>query len=120
MQKNAGAGAEKRAIKNVCVIGAGVMGQAIAAHMVNAGINCLLLDIKVPNDANKLAKEAIKKIQTSKPSLVFAKAMAEAIKVGNIEDDVGKLKDCDLVIEAIIEKPEAKQSLFKKIEPFLG
>lgn len=120
MQKNASVNASKRAIKNVCVIGAGVMGQAIAAHMVNAGIDCLLLDIAIPADPNKLAKEAIKKIQSSKPSLIFTKSMAERIKTGNIDDDLSKLKNADLVIEAILEKEEAKQSLFKKIEPFLG
>lgn len=120
MQKNAGADAEKKAIKNVCVIGAGVMGQAIAAHMVNAGINCLLLDMKVQGDPNKLAKDAIKKIESSKPSLIFSKPMAQRIQTGNIEDDLAKLKACDLVIEAIIEKPDAKLSLFKKIEGSLG
>lgn len=120
MQKNTWTNASGRAIKNVCVIGAGVMGQAIAAHMINAGIDCLLLDIPVPGDANKLAKEAIKKIQGSKPSLIFSKAMTERLKTGNIDDDLASLKTCDLVIEAIIEKTEAKLSLYKKIAPFLG
>lgn len=120
MQKNVGRDARKRAIKNVCVIGAGVMGQAISAHMINAGIDCLLLDVKIPGDANQLAREAVKKIQNRKPSLLFSKASGANIKIGNIDDDLEKLKNCDLVIEAVVEKSEIKQALFKKIEGFLG
>ncbi len=109
------------AIKKVFVIGAGVMGQAIAAHMANAGIECTLLDVaSKEGDRNKVAKDAIKKIQTSKPSLVFTKSTADRIKVGNIEDDLSGIKSSDLVIEAIIEKLDAKVSLFKKIEQLVG
>lgn len=121
MHKIGGADVAQRAIKNVCVIGAGVMGQAIAAHMINAGLHCLLLDMPASgSEKNKLAKDAIKRIQTSKPSLIFSKSMAELIKPGNIEDDLNKIRDVDLVIEAIVEKAEAKLNLFKKIEAYLG
>jgi 3-hydroxyacyl-CoA dehydrogenase len=115
-----GVGQEFRAIKTVCVLGAGVMGQAIAAHMVNAGLDCTLLDIKAPQDKNKITKEAIKKIQTSKPSLLFSKTSSNRIKIGNIEDDLSVIKDCDLVVEAVFERMDIKQELFKKIDKVLG
>lgn len=111
----------ERAIKKVCVVGAGVMGQAIASHMVNAGLDCTLLDIpKAGEDRNKIVKDAIKKIQNSKPSLIFTKGLAELIKIGNIDDDLSVIKDCDLVIEAVLEKMDVKQALFKKMEKLLG
>lgn len=114
-------GAFKPAIKKVSVIGAGVMGQAIAAHMANAGIECTLLDVPAKEgDRNRIVKEAIKKIQTSKPSLVFTKSTADRIKIGNIEDDLSGIKSSDLVIEAIIEKLDVKVALFKKIEALVG
>lgn len=110
-----------RKIKKVCVVGAGVMGQAIAAHMINAGLDCTLLDIpKEGEDRNKIVKEAIKKIQNSKPSLLFTKDSSSLIRIGNIEDDLSVIKDCDLVIEAVIEKMDIKQALFKKMEKLLG
>ncbi|MCA9508836.1 MAG: crotonase [Myxococcales bacterium] len=109
------------AIKKVTVIGAGVMGQAIAAHMANAGIECTLLDIPAKGaDRNKIVKDAIKKIQTSKPNLAFTKSVADRIKIGNIEDDFGGIKSSDLVVEAVIEKLEVKQELFKRIEVLIG
>lgn len=114
-------GHKQRSLKKVCVIGAGVMGQAIAAHMINAGLECILLDRKTEgNDPNKIVKDAIKKIRESKPSLLFTKNDAPRINPGNIEDDLSVLKSCDLVIEAVFEKIEIKQDLFKKIAPHLG
>jgi 3-hydroxyacyl-CoA dehydrogenase len=111
----------ERSIKRVLVIGAGVMGQAIASHMVNAGLSCTLLDIATSGeDKNKIAKDAIKKIQTSKPSLLFSNSTSGLIKVGNIEDDLCQAKDCDLVIEAVLEKLDVKQNLFKKLEGLVG
>lgn len=97
------------------------MGQAIAAHMINAGLECTLLDVKAPgNDPNKIVKEAVKKIQTSKPSLLFTRNDVSRINTGNIEENISVIKDCDLVIEAVFEKIEIKQELFKKIEKHVG
>lgn len=105
-----------RTIKRVGVIGAGVMGQAIAAHMVNAGIECILLDIPVKDDRNQVVKNAIEKIETSRPSLLFSKKLISSILIGNTEDDLFRLKECDLIIEAVIEKLDIKQALFRQIE----
>jgi 3-hydroxyacyl-CoA dehydrogenase len=114
-------GQQFRAIKSVCVIGAGVMGQAIAAHMINAGLECTLLDMKTDGkDPNKIAGDAIKKIQTSKPSLLFSKTAASRINTGNIDDDLSCVKTCDLVVEAVFEKMDIKQSIFRKLEKLVG
>jgi 3-hydroxyacyl-CoA dehydrogenase len=108
-------------IKNICVIGAGVMGQGIVAHMINAGVSCTLLDVKSSgDDPNKIVKAALKKIRESKPSLLFVESSIDRIKIGNIEDDLSIIKDCDLVVEAVVEKLDIKVSLFKKIEEHLG
>lgn len=108
-------------IKRVCVLGAGVMGHAIAAHMINAGLDCTLLDIPSDGkDRNKFANDAIKKIERSKPSLLLNKKHATRIKTGNIEDDLSCIKTCDLVIEAVVENLDIKQGLFKKVQACLG
>lgn len=117
LKKKAG----KKAIKKVCVIGAGVMGQAIAAHMVNAGVDCTLLDIASDKkDRNQIVKDAIKKIKLSKPSLLFSSNYLNRIKIGNIDDDLSVVRNCDLVIEAIVEKIDIKQSLFNKLHNYLA
>jgi 3-hydroxyacyl-CoA dehydrogenase len=113
-------------IRRTAVIGAGVMGSGIAAHFANAGLEVLLLDIVPPNLAeadkgNKAKRDAwaaggLEKALKARPAAFFHKDNARLVKTGNVEDDLEKLKDCDLVIEAIIEKMEAKQALFEKLE----
>ena len=113
-------------IRRTAVIGAGVMGSGIAAHFANAGLEVLLLDIVPPNlgDADKKDKAkrdawaagGLEKALKARPAAFFHKDNARLVKTGNVEDDLEKLKDCDLVIEAIIEKVEAKQALFEKLE----
>ena len=117
-------------IRRVAVLGAGVMGSGIAAHLANAGVDCLLLDIVPPNltDAekkdpaarNRFSAGGLEKALKNRPALFFHPSRAIHVQVGNFEDDLAKLKDCDLVIEAIIEKMEAKQSLFAKLESIIG
>ncbi|HEY1097769.1 MAG TPA: 3-hydroxyacyl-CoA dehydrogenase family protein, partial [Myxococcota bacterium] len=116
----------------VCVIGAGVMGQGIAAHLANARIPVILLDIVPPSfsDADKAAglkedskafrnkfanggKDAILK---SKPSLLFSKKDAALIETGNLEDNLGRAAECDLVIEVVLERLDVKQKLFARLE----
>jgi 3-hydroxyacyl-CoA dehydrogenase len=119
----------KKPIRRTAVIGAGVMGSGIAAHFANAGLEVLLLDIVPPNvasgpqagDKDKSKRDAwaaggLEKALKARPAAFFHKDNARLVNVGNVEDDLDKLKDCDLVIEAIIEKMEAKQALFEKLE----
>ena len=118
-----------KAIRRTCVIGAGVMGAGIAAHFANAGLPVLLLDIVPPNapnltDAerkspaarNKFAAGGLERALKSRPAAFFHKANAEIVSIGNTEDDLEKVRDCDLVIEAVLEKLDVKQALFAKLE----
>jgi 3-hydroxyacyl-CoA dehydrogenase len=105
-------------INKVCVIGAGVMGSGIAAQIANAGIQVLLLDIVPPGatDRSSIAKAAIERLGKTEPAPLMSRAAAKLIKAGNIEDDLGQLASVDWIIEAVAEKLEIKQSLYKKIE----
>jgi 3-hydroxyacyl-CoA dehydrogenase len=122
-------------IKKAAVLGAGVMGAQIAAHLANAGVPCLLLDI-VPIDLtaeeqakgltlespavrNRIAAAGLEAAKKAKPAAFFSPELAGLVSVGNFEDDLPKLKTCDWVIEAIVENPEIKRSLYERIEPHL-
>ena len=105
-------------INKVCVIGAGVMGAGIAAHIANAGHQVLLMDI-VPEgatDRNVVAKGAIAKLIKSNPAALTAKRNAKLITPLNIEDDLAQIADCDWIIEAIVERLDIKQNLYAKID----
>jgi 3-hydroxyacyl-CoA dehydrogenase len=109
------------AIRKAAVIGAGVMGAAIAAHLANVGIPSLLLDV-VPantNDRNKIARTGLEKILKSRPASFYSKRGAQLITIGNIEDDLAALAGVDWIIEAVIERPDIKQALYSKIERVL-
>lgn len=105
-------------IKKAAVIGAGVMGAGIAAHLANAGLEVELLDI-VPKDAtdrDMVAKGAIERMAKTNPAPLMHKSFAKRIRPGNTEDHLDRLKDCDLVVEAVLEDPAIKSALFKKID----
>ena len=107
-------------IRKVAVLGAGVMGSGIAAHLANAGIPVLLLDIVPPNagpgERNKFALSALANLKKAKPAPLFSAAPLGLISVGNFEDDFGKLKECDWVIEVVKEDLKVKQAVFAKVE----
>lgn len=105
-------------IKKVAVIGAGVMGAGIAAHVANAGVPVVLLDI-VPKDAKDrdvIAKTAVEKMLKSEPAAFMSKAAAKLVTTGNVEDHLDQLADCDWIVEAIIERLDLKLALYKRIE----
>ena len=109
-------------IAKACVVGAGVMGSGIAAQIANAGVAVLLLDI-VPKDApgttgdrSAIAKGAIDKLLKADPAPLMSKAAAKLITPGNIEDDLGQLADVDWIVEAIIERVDLKQDLYRKLD----
>ena len=104
-------------IKKAAVIGAGVMGAGIAAHLTNAGVPVVLLDI-VPKDAtnrNAIAEGAVAKMLKTDPAPFMSKRNANMITPGNTEDDMKLLGECDWIIEAVIERLDIKQALYKKI-----
>ena len=108
-------------VKTAAVLGAGVMGTGIAAHLAGAGVRTYLLDI-VPKEAwdrNTLAKSAIKKALKSKPATFYDPDIARGVIPGNLEDDLEKLAECDLIIEAIVENLDIKKSLFAKLTPHI-
>ena len=123
-------------IKKAAVLGAGVMGATIAAHLANAGIECLLLDIipfelKPEDEAKGLTKESpawrnsfaeggLKGAIKSKPASFYAKSVAKLVKTGNFDDDLEKLAGVDWVIEVVIENLEIKHELLAKVEKVIG
>lgn len=119
-------------INKAAVIGSGVMGSGIAAHLANIGIPVLLLDI-VPNKLtaeeeakgltledkrvrNRLTDQAIKNMKKQKPAPLASKESLSLISTGNLEDDLEKLKDADWIIEVVVENLEIKKALYEKIE----
>ena len=106
-------------IKKAAVIGAGVMGAGIAAQLANAGIEVELLDRVDPKnttDRSAIAKAAVEKLLKTNPAPLMHKSNVKRIRPGNTEDDIGLLKECDLVIEAVFEDPKVKSDIFKKID----
>ncbi len=105
-------------VEKICVIGAGVMGAGIAAQIANAGVPVLLLDM-VPDgatDRNVLTKTALERLLKNQPPALMTKSAARLIEIGNIDDDMPKLKECDWIIEAVTERLDAKHALYRKIE----
>jgi 3-hydroxyacyl-CoA dehydrogenase len=115
-------------IRKVGVLGAGVMGSGIAAHIAGAGYPVLLLDIvppfpppagvdaKSPAWRNKFSLDAKEKLLKTKPASYHSKADAELIEVGNLEDDLARLNECDWVCEAVKEDLKVKRDLFARID----
>src|SRR5690606_17231171 len=104
-------------IQKVAVLGSGVMGSGIAAHMANAGVPVLLLDI-VPKDAtnrNMLAEGALEKLKKAKPAALSHPRNIKRITAGNLEDDLDKLADMDWIVEAVLEDPKVKHDVYQKI-----
>jgi 3-hydroxyacyl-CoA dehydrogenase len=104
-------------INKVAVIGSGVMGSAIAAHIANSGTPVILLDIvpKEAKDRNMLAKNAIERLLKTDPAPFTHKRKAKLITVGNLEDDLDLLGDVDWIIEAVLEDINIKKNLYKTI-----
>jgi 3-hydroxyacyl-CoA dehydrogenase len=109
-------------VRRAAVLGAGTMGSRIAAHLANAGIPALLLDI-VPEGArsrNELADRALANLVKAKPAAFYEASLASMVTPGNFEDDLAKLKQCDWVIEAVAENLEIKRALLERVVPHLA
>jgi len=122
-------------IKKAGVIGAGVMGATIAAQLANVGVETVLLDIVPPQltdddrkkglteDSkafrNKFGRNGIAGALKSKPASFYIPENAGLISIGNLEDDLGRLKDVDWIIEVVVERLDIKQRVFEKIETIL-
>lgn len=108
-------------IKKVAVLGAGVMGAQIAAHVVNAGIETCLFDLASRGtDPYQLVKTSIQKLHQLKPSPLATKNTANHILARQYDSDLGELGCCDLIIEAIGERLDWKEALYTRIAPYVG
>ena len=107
-------------IEKVAVLGAGTMGARIAAHLANAGVPSFLLDIVPPGaDAkarNKIAEAGLQAAVKSKPAAFFEPSLARLVTIGNFDDNLKWLAECDWIIEAVVEDLDIKRSLLKKVE----
>jgi 3-hydroxyacyl-CoA dehydrogenase len=120
--------ATERHIKKAAVLGSGVMGSRIACHFANIGLDVVLLDIvpfnmkeeekNKPAVRNSIVNSALQATLKANPSPIYDKNFAGRIKTGNFEDNMDLLKDCDWIIEAVIERLDIKQQLFEKVEKF--
>lgn len=105
-------------IKKIAVIGSGVMGSGIAAHVAASGTPVILLDI-VPAGAenrNILSEKAVEKQLSGKPSGFAHPKLVKLVTVGNLEDNLDMLADCDWIIEAVLERIDVKQDVYRKID----
>ncbi|MCO5334480.1 MAG: 3-hydroxyacyl-CoA dehydrogenase/enoyl-CoA hydratase family protein [Pyrinomonadaceae bacterium] len=111
-------------IRKAAVLGAGTMGAAIAAHLTNAGVPALLLDIAPKGDAagdnDLIVKSLFEAAKKLKPAPFMLAGNAKLITLGNFTDDLEKIKDCDLVIEAVVEDLDIKHKLFAEVEKYRG
>jgi len=121
-------------IEKAAVLGAGTMGAQIAAHLANAGIPTLLLDVAPrelipeeqakgltldsPQVRNRIAQAGFEAAKKAKPAAFFTPDFASRVTIGNFEDDLARLKDRDLIVEAVVEDREIKRSLFERIEQY--
>lgn len=122
----------KRIIKNVAVIGSGVMGSRIACHFANIGVHVLLLDI-APNKLteeeeakglsidhpavkNRIVNTALQTAIKSNPAPLYSKSFASRITTGNLTDDISKISKVDWIIEVVTERLDIKQKVFESVE----
>jgi len=97
-------------INKVVVIGSGTMGSGIAAHLCNANIPVVLLDLKT-----EIAEKAKEKILKSRPPLLFEQSKINILKIGNISDDFENVADADWIIEAVVERIDIKHKIYEQI-----
>lgn len=123
-----------RPIRQAAVIGSGIMGSGIAAHLANAGIPCLLLDVVPgavseeeaakgwgldhPAVRNRLATAAIAKLKKTNPAPLYDEEFAARITPGNLEDHLERIADADWIIEVVVERLDVKRGLLERIEKF--
>ena len=122
----------KRSIRKVAVLGSGVMGSAIACHFANIGCEVLLLDI-APKELtdeekakgltleskmvrNRIVQGSFDRSVKSNPAPLFSKKFASRVALGNFDDDMGKIKDFDWIIEVVVENLEIKKKVFEQVE----
>ncbi len=113
--------AQRLVIRRAAVLGAGVMGAQIAAHLVNAGVPVVLFDLPSKNgDASAVARKGVAGLSRLDPAPLGHPDLATSIEPANYADDLARLRDCDLVIEAIAERLDWKRDLYAKVGAFIA
>ncbi|MDX3907836.1 MAG: 3-hydroxyacyl-CoA dehydrogenase/enoyl-CoA hydratase family protein [Pigmentiphaga sp.] len=108
-------------VRKVAVLGAGVMGAQIAAHCINAKVPVVLFDLPAKEGPkNGIVLKAIDNLRKLSPAPLGAPELASLIEPANYEEDLAKLKECDLVIEAIAERMDWKHDLYAKVGAAIG
>ena len=108
-------------VRKVAVLGAGVMGAQIAAHLVNANVEAILFELPAKEgDPNDIVRKAIDGLKKLDPSPLSVAGRAEYIQAANYDLHLGLLKECEIVIEAISERMDWKKALYEKVAPHLG
>jgi 3-hydroxyacyl-CoA dehydrogenase len=108
-------------VRKAAVLGAGVMGAQIAAHLVNANVQAVLFELPAKEgDPNSNVLNAIDNLRKLEPSPLAIRSKADLIDAANYEQHLGLLKDCDLVIEAISERMDWKRDLYSKVAPHIA
>src|SRR5947207_1665701 len=98
-------------IRSVSVLGAGTMGAQIAAHLTNAGVPVLLLDVTA--DA---ARDGLKRARALKPDPFFTRDSSTSIRIGGFDQDLARVAETDWIIEAIVEQLDVKRTLFERVD----
>ncbi|MHB1629861.1 MAG: 3-hydroxyacyl-CoA dehydrogenase/enoyl-CoA hydratase family protein [Bacilli bacterium] len=121
-----------RSIRRVAVLGSGVMGAAIAAHLANVGIPSLLLDI-VPSTLtaeeekkgltltdravrNRLGESAKAALSKAKPAPLYQREDSDLIEIGNFDDDFDQIGECDWIIEVVVERLDIKKTVLARVD----
>jgi 3-hydroxyacyl-CoA dehydrogenase len=108
-------------VRKVAVLGAGVMGAQIAAHLVNVKVPVVLFDLPAKEGPkNGIVTKAIENLKKMKPAALGVVEDAALIQQANYEEHLEELRGCDLIIEAIAERMDWKEDLYKKIAPFVN
>ncbi|NJO39475.1 MAG: 3-hydroxyacyl-CoA dehydrogenase/enoyl-CoA hydratase family protein [Cyanobacteria bacterium CRU_2_1] len=103
--------------RTAAVLGAGVMGTQIAAHLANAGLTVHLLDLPAKtNNKNNLVETAFKKALKQSPPIFFTEKTTHRVKLGNFDEHFHRIAEADWVIEAVVENLEVKQKLMQQLE----
>src|SRR5580692_9486823 len=116
----------KRRIEKAAVLGAGTMGSRIAAHLANAGLPCILLDIVPPDlkpgasagERNKVVRAGLDAAKKSKPAAFFTPSLAEKVSIGNFDDDLARCAEADWIIEVVAENLEIKRNLLSRVAQY--
>src|ERR1700733_2593107 len=99
-------------IRRVAVLGAGTMGSRIAAHLANAQIPSVLLDVS--SDA---ARKGLDAALNGRPAAFFIAESASLVTAGSFDDDLAKIADCDWIVEAVTENLSIKRALYDRVIP---